>query len=51
MELLRSLGVGGGAVQGAGTAPRGQAEEMSVMEEKGFRWRHEGVGVVGDCSL
>lgn len=51
MELLRSLVVGGGAVQGAGTAPKGQEEEMSVTEEKGFRWRHERVGVVGDCSL
>lgn len=50
MELLRLLVVGGGVVEGAGTAPTGQ-EGMSVMEEKGSRWRHEGMGVVGDCCL
>lgn len=44
MELLRLLVVGGGVVEGAGTE-----EEVSVMEEKGFR--HEGVGVAEDCCL
>ena len=44
MELLRLLVVGGGVVEGAGTE-----EEVSVMEEKGFR--HEGVGVAEDCWL
>ena len=44
MELLRLLVVGGGVVEGAGTE-----EEVSVMEEKGFR--HEWVGVADDCWL
>ena len=42
---ITQIGGGDGAVEGLKTAPKvGQEEEMSALEEKGLRWRGEGVG-------